>query len=106
MLVAVRNSIYFRFSHQFYHKGACLDAISQNLGVQPAQVLVAGDHLNDLPMMERRYARYLACPANAVDEVKEKITAQGGYVARARVAEGVVEAWDKLLPLPVAELRT
>jgi hydroxymethylpyrimidine pyrophosphatase-like HAD family hydrolase len=106
MLVAVRNSIYFRFSHQFYHKGACLDAISQNLGVQPAQVLVAGDHLNDLPMMERRYARYLACPANAVDEVKKKITAQGGYVARARVAEGIVEAWDKLLPLPVAELRT
>lgn len=105
MLVAVRNSIYFRFSHKFYHKGACLEAISQNLGVQPAQVLVAGDHLNDLPMMERRYARYLACPSNAVDEVKQKIASQGGYVAKARVAEGIVEAWDRLLPLPVLEVK-
>jgi hydroxymethylpyrimidine pyrophosphatase-like HAD family hydrolase len=107
MLIAVRNSIYFRFSHKFYHKGVCLEAISQSLGVQPAQVLVAGDHLNDLPMMDRRYARYLACPSNAVDEVKEKITAQGGYVAQGRVAEGVVEAWDRLIPLPTmgVELR-
>jgi hydroxymethylpyrimidine pyrophosphatase-like HAD family hydrolase len=101
-LVAVRNSIYFRFSHQFYHKGACLEAIAQGLGVLPPQVLVAGDHLNDLPMMERRYARYLACPGNAVDAVKEKISDQGGYVAKANVAEGVVEAWDRLIPLPRA----
>lgn len=99
-LVAVRNSIYFRFSHKFYHKGACLEAISNGLGVLASQILVAGDHLNDLPMMERRYARYLACPGNAVDAVKEKISTQGGYVAKANVAEGIVEAWDRLLPLP------
>jgi hydroxymethylpyrimidine pyrophosphatase-like HAD family hydrolase len=101
MLVAVRNSIYFRFSHKFYHKGACLEAISQSLGILPAQVLVAGDHLNDLPMMDRRYARYLACPGNAVDEVKEKTSAQGGVVAQGHYAQGIVEAWDQLLPLPV-----
>ena len=101
-LVAVRNSIYFRFSHKFYHKGACLEAIANGLAVQPSQIFLAGDHLNDLPMMERRYARYLSCPGNAVDEVKEKITAQGGYVAQATVAEGVLEAWDRLLPLPRA----
>jgi hydroxymethylpyrimidine pyrophosphatase-like HAD family hydrolase len=99
-LVAVRNSIYFRFSHKFYHKGVCLEAIAQGLGVLPPQIFVAGDHLNDLPMMERRYARYLACPGNAVDEVKEKIAAQGGYVAKTNVAEGTVEAWDRLIPLP------
>jgi hydroxymethylpyrimidine pyrophosphatase-like HAD family hydrolase len=99
-LVAVRNSIYFRFSHKFYHKGVCLEAIANGLGVLPMQTFVIGDHLNDLPMMERRYARHLACPGNAVDEVKNKIHAEGGYVAQATVAEGTVEAWDHLFPLP------
>ena len=99
-LVAVRNSIYFRFSHKFYHKGVCLEAISSGLGVLPQQVFVIGDHLNDLPMMERHYAGHVACPANAVDEVKEKVLSQGGYVASAMVAEGTVEAWDWYFRLP------
>jgi hydroxymethylpyrimidine pyrophosphatase-like HAD family hydrolase len=99
-LVAVRNSIYFRFSHKFYHKGACLEAISSGLDVLPQQILVIGDHLNDLPMMERRYARHLACPGNAVDEVKDRVLSEGGYVATAHVAEGSVEAWDHFFPLP------
>jgi hydroxymethylpyrimidine pyrophosphatase-like HAD family hydrolase len=99
-LVAVRNSIYFRFSHKFYHKGACLEAIASGLGVQPLQIFAAGDHLNDLPMLDRRYARHLGCPANAVDEVKERVLAQGGCVATTTVAEGTVEALDKLCPLP------
>jgi hypothetical protein len=99
MLVAVRNSIYFRFSHKFYHKGACLEAISNGLGVLPLQIFVAGDHLNDLPMMDRRYARHLGCPGNAVDEVKKKVRAEGGFVATADVAEGTVEALDRLCPL-------
>ena len=86
-LVAVRNSIYFRFSHKFYHKGACLEAISNGLGVLPLQIFVIGDHLNDLSMLDRRYARHLACPGNAVEEVKEKVRSQGGYVASADVAE-------------------
>ena len=98
-LVAVRNSIYFRFSHKFYHKGACLEAISNGLGVPAAQIMAVGDHLNDLPMLERRYARHVACPSNAVDEVKTQVRAEGGYVAATGVAEGTVEAWDKLFPL-------
>lgn len=99
-LVAVRNSIYFRFSHKFYHKGACLEAVANGLGILPLQIFAAGDHLNDLPMLERRYARHLGCPANAVDDVKRKVLAQGGYVASGRVAEGTVEALDRLCPLP------
>jgi hydroxymethylpyrimidine pyrophosphatase-like HAD family hydrolase len=98
MLTAVRNSIYFRFSHKFYHKGACLEAISNGLGVLPMQIFAVGDHLNDLPMLDRRYARHLACPGNAVDEVKDKVRAQGGYIASANVAEGTVEAWDQFFP--------
>ncbi len=99
-LIAVRNSIYFRFSHKFYHKGACLEAIANGLGVLPMQTFVAGDHLNDLPMMERRYARHIGCPGNAVEEVKRQVRSQGGYVASALVGEGTVEAMDRLCPLP------
>ena len=105
-LVAVRNSIYFRFSHKFYHKGACLEAIADGLGIGPSEIFAAGDHLNDLPMLERRYAWHLGCPSNAVDEVKEKVKAGGGYIAAAKVGEGTVEAWDHHFPLrrqPVAD---
>jgi hydroxymethylpyrimidine pyrophosphatase-like HAD family hydrolase len=101
MLVAVRNSIYFRFSHKFYHKGACLEAIANGIGVLPLQIMAVGDHLNDLPMLERRYAQHLACPANAVDEVKHKIRAQRGHVSAGEVAEGTVEAWDRFFPMKV-----
>jgi hypothetical protein len=97
-LVAVRNSIYFRFSHRAYHKGSCLEAIAEGLGIGPAEIMAAGDHFNDLPMLERRYARNLICPGNAIDEVKEKVRAQGGYIATGHVAHGVVEGWDKLFP--------
>jgi hydroxymethylpyrimidine pyrophosphatase-like HAD family hydrolase len=100
MLVAVRNSIYFRFSHKFYHKGACLEAISSGLAIIPQQIFVAGDHLNDLPMLDQRYARHIACPGNSVDDVKKKVRAHGGHVAKAHTAEGTVEALDKLCPLP------
>ena len=96
-LVAVRNSIYFRFSHKAYHKGSCLEAISRGLGVESSEILAVGDHLNDLPMLERRYAGHVACPANAVDEVKEKVRAEGGYIASSTVAEGTIEAWDNVV---------
>ena len=99
LLVAVRNSIYFRFSHQFYNKGVCLEAVANGIGVMPMQTMAVGDHLNDLPMLEHRFAHHLACPANAVDEVKQKIRSQGGHVATADVAEGTVEAWDRFFPL-------
>jgi hydroxymethylpyrimidine pyrophosphatase-like HAD family hydrolase len=100
MLVPVRNSIYFRFSHKFYHKGACLEAIANSIGVLPLQIMAVGDHLNDLPMLERRFAHHIACPGNAVDEVKTKIRAQGGYLATGEVGEGTIEAWSKFFPLP------
>ena len=102
-LVSVRNSIYFRFSHTFYHKGACLEAIANGIGVLPLQILAVGDHLNDLPMLDRRYAHHVACPANAVDEVKTKVRSQKGYVASSTVAEGTLEAWNQMFPAPAPE---
>jgi hydroxymethylpyrimidine pyrophosphatase-like HAD family hydrolase len=75
-----------------------LEAISQGLNVQPYEILVVGDHLNDLPMLERRYARNQACPSNAVEEVKAKILRNNGYVASKPTGEGTVEAWDYFFP--------
>jgi hypothetical protein len=100
-LVAVRNSVYFRFSHAFYHKGSCLKAIQQELNISPRETFAVGDHLNDLPMLDRAYAAHIACPANAVELVKAKVRQEGGYVALKDEAAGVIEAWDTFFPKPV-----
>ncbi len=96
-LTVVRNSVYFRFAHTDYTKGSCLLYLQSLLGVTPRQTLAAGDHYNDLPMLDRTCAHHLVCPGNSIPEVKTKVASQGGYVARADYAGGVVEGWDALL---------
>ena len=49
-------------------------------------------NVNDLSMLDGRYARWPAAPGNAIDEVKEAVRKAGGYVATARCSDGVVEA--------------
>lgn len=90
-LAFVRNDVYARFCHADYNKGTALAEITRRLGLRPDDVFAAGDHLNDLPMLDRRYARYLASPANAVIPVKQQLTAQGGYLSRLPHAHGVAE---------------
>jgi hypothetical protein len=43
-------------------------------------------------MLNGTAARHVACPANAMAEVVDTVTAAGGYVARAAGPEGTVEA--------------
>jgi HAD superfamily hydrolase (TIGR01484 family) len=94
-LSVVRNDIYIRFSHEAFNKGAALCELSRRLGVAPEEVLAAGDHLNDLPMLSTRCARWLVAPGNAIDDVKELVRQQNGFVSELLcghgVAEGVVE---------------
>jgi hydroxymethylpyrimidine pyrophosphatase-like HAD family hydrolase len=87
-----RNTIYLRFCHRDYHKGAALEELCRLEGLSPGDVFAAGDHYNDLSMLDGKYARMPACPANAIDLVKQTVLAAGGYVARARWADGVAEA--------------
>jgi hypothetical protein len=42
-------------------------------------------------MLEQRYARYLAAPANAVDAVKAKVASQGGFVSCRPHGHGIAE---------------
>jgi hydroxymethylpyrimidine pyrophosphatase-like HAD family hydrolase len=91
-LTVVRNDVYARFSHAAYNKGTAMAELSRRLGLSTDQVFAAGDHLNDLPMLSRQYARFLAAPANAVEQVKASVSRQGGYISAQGHGCGVAEA--------------
>lgn len=87
-----RNTVYLRFCHVDYHKGAALAELSRLLEIPAAQIFAAGDHHNDISMLDGRFARYPACPANAIPEVKAAVRSAGGYVARKNCGAGIHEA--------------
>jgi hydroxymethylpyrimidine pyrophosphatase-like HAD family hydrolase len=91
-LAVVRNDVYARFSHEAYNKGTALRHLTRHLNLVTDQVFAAGDHLNDLPMLSRQYARWLAAPANAVDPVKHAVRQQDGYVSPLSQGNGVADA--------------
>ncbi|MEO7165799.1 MAG: HAD hydrolase family protein [Spartobacteria bacterium] len=87
-----RNTIYLRFCHADYHKGAALAELSRLLEIPHGGIFAAGDHHNDLSMLDGRYAALPACPANAIPEVKEAVRRAGGWVAGQEYGAGVHEA--------------
>ena len=91
-LAVVRNDVYARFSHVAYNKGTALAELSRQLGIDSTQVFAAGDHLNDLPMLSRTYARWLAAPRNAIEPVKSAVRSEQGFVSELPHGHGVVEA--------------
>lgn len=91
-LAVVRNDVYARFSHVDFNKGTALAKLTEQLGLTAADVFAAGDHLNDVPMLSNRYAKYLAAPANAIEAVKNQVMAQRGYVSRLSQGNGVADA--------------
>jgi len=80
-LTVVRNDVWARFSHAAYNKGTALGEILRQVSVGRDQVLAAGDHWNDLPMLSTEFARWLVAPANAVEAVKAAVRRQNGYVS-------------------------
>ena len=87
-----RNTVYLRFCHADYHKGAALAELSRLIDVPREEVFAAGDHHNDLSMLDGRYAAMPACPANAIDAVKDAVRSANGYVAERDYGAGVHEA--------------
>ena len=55
-------------------------------------VFAAGDHFNDISMLDGSYAKMIACPANAIDPVKELVRCSQGYIAERCWADGIAEA--------------
>ena len=87
-----RNTVYLRFCHEDYHKGAALEELSRLLEIPAENIFAAGDQHNDISMLDGRYAAMPACPSNAIDEVKEVVTGAGGYVAGKECGAGINEA--------------
>lgn len=101
-----RNTIYMRFCHADYHKGAALAELSRLLEIPRQGIFAAGDHHNDVSMLDGRFAQYPACPANAIPEVKAAVESAGGYVASKPCGAGVHEAllhFGKLLTADYAD---
>ncbi|RYD70876.1 MAG: hypothetical protein EOP84_25895, partial [Verrucomicrobiaceae bacterium] len=88
----MRNTVYARFCHEDFSKGTALSELGRLTGISPEHIFAAGDHYNDLPMLDGRHARWVACPGNSVEAVKEMVTRTGGHVASHECSEGVVEA--------------
>lgn len=87
----VRNSVYLRLAHRGYSKGTALAELQRILGVTAEHTVVAGDHLNDLPMLDPAYARYMISPHNSVPPVRTQVQLHGGYLARKPAGQGTLE---------------
>jgi len=96
-LAVMRNDVYMRLCHAEFNKGTALTEISRLLNLNPEVVFAAGDHLNDLPMLDTARARWLAAPANAIPQVKAAVRRQGGHVSDLPHGDGVAEALEFFL---------
>lgn len=96
-IALVRNDIYGRLAHTAYTKGSAMAEVARVLSIQPENILAAGDHWNDLSMLQSDLAHLLVAPANAMPEVAAQVHAEGGYVAQAQCGEGVLEGLQHAL---------
>lgn len=78
-------------------KGNAVAAMATALGLAPKEMLAVGDRNNDRPMLDGSAGLSAAAVGNAVPEIKELVTAQGGYVATAEGGDGVAEILDKVI---------
>ncbi|MGC3988589.1 MAG: HAD-IIB family hydrolase [Chthoniobacteraceae bacterium] len=88
-----RNTMYLRFCHAAYSKGAALAELGRLLAIPREQIFAAGDHYNDLPMLDGVFAQWVACPSNSAENVKELVRkANGsGFVAEREAGDGVAD---------------
>ncbi|HET9418473.1 MAG TPA: HAD family hydrolase [Chthoniobacterales bacterium] len=92
-----RNTLWLRFCHANYHKGAALAELARLIDVPRENIFAAGDHHNDVSMLDGKIAGMPACPANAIVEVKLAVQSAGGYVANKEHGAGVHEALEFFL---------
>ncbi len=87
-----RNTVYLRFCHADYHKGAALAELARLIEVPRDNIFAAGDHHNDISMLDGKVAAMPSCPANAIQGVQDAVRNAGGYVAQKDHGAGVHEA--------------
>ncbi len=96
-LSVVRNDVYIRFAHDSYNKGSALAEIARRLQINADEILAAGDHYNDLPMLRPSIARWLVAPSNAIAPVQRQVRSAGGYLSRRTHGEGVAQGIEYFL---------
>jgi len=69
-----------------------LAELARLLKIPRENIFAAGDHHNDLSMLDGKVAALPACPSNAIPEVKTAVEQASGYVARKDHGAGVHEA--------------
>ena len=87
-----RNTVWLRFCHADYHKGAVLAELARLLQIPRENIFASGDHHNDISMLDGKVAAMPSCPANAIPEVQEAVANAGGYIAQKHHGAGVHEA--------------
>jgi HAD superfamily hydrolase (TIGR01484 family) len=105
-LTVVRNDVYARFSHVGFSKGTAMSELARRDGVPPSAILAAGDHWNDMPMLQRKRARCLVAPANAIPPVKEAVLRQGGFVSDEICGYGVLAGIEYYLRAAAGNVET
>ena len=86
-----RNLFGIYLTRENLNKGRGIDALRRSLSLPPQDVLVIGDSLNDLPMMDEKLGFKVATPGSADPLVKEKVIERTGIVARSSFGEGTRE---------------
>lgn len=94
-----RNSIYLRFGHRDFQKGSALRHVSDLYQLSVSRRFAIGDSHNDLEMLDVSNTGMIACPANAVAEVLQKVVSQGGFIAQSTHAQGSIEALNHYFSL-------
>lgn len=90
-LAWVRNDIYARFSHSSIHKGTLVGEIAKRHHISREQILVAGDHFNDIPMLHPDIAHHLVAPGNSIPAVIDHVTRHEGTIASKPAGNGILE---------------
>ena len=93
-----RNSIYLRFGHRDFQKGSSLSHVASHYALPVEQRFAIGDSHNDLEMLDPAHSSRIACPANAVAAVKNKVLTHGGLVTQAAYGHGAIEALEHFFP--------
>jgi HAD superfamily hydrolase (TIGR01484 family) len=102
-LTVVRNDVYSRFSHVDFNKGTALAELGRLLGVSAEETLAAGDHYNDVPMLSGTYAKFVVCPANAIEPIKELVRKSNGFISHQPCGHGVARGLEHYLSLAGAK---
>ena len=90
----MRNTIWVRFCHEAYSKGTALAELARLTGIHRDEIFAAGDHYNDIPMLDGVHAKWVCCPSNAAPAIRTVVEKAGGYIARKRCSSGVLEALE------------